>query len=80
MKTLFALAATNQWKVKTVDVTAAFLQGKKLERKVYVRPPAEYRQQDEVWQLLKGLYGLKEASFLWFKEVTAFFKIHGVRY
>ena len=77
VKTLFALAATNQWKVKTVDVTAAFLQGKKLERKVYVRPPAEYRQQDEVWQLLKGLYGLKEASFLWFKEVTAFFKSQG---
>ena len=42
-----------------------------------MRPPAEYRQQDEVWQLLKGLYGLKEASFLWFKEVTASFKTHG---
>ena len=37
VKTLFAIAATNRWKVK------AFLQGKKLERKVYVRPPAEYR-------------------------------------
>ena len=43
VKTLFAIAATNRWKVKTVNITAAFLQGKKLERKVYVRPPAEYR-------------------------------------
>ena len=77
VKTLFAIAATNNWKVKTVDVTAAFLQGKRLEREVYVRPPAEYRQEDEVWQLLKGLYGLKEASMLWFKEVTAFFKENG---
>ena len=51
VKTLFAMAATNKWKVKTVDVTAAFLHGKKMERKVYVSPPAEYREDDKVWQL-----------------------------
>ena len=51
VKTIFGMAATNKWKVKTVDVTAAFLHGKKVERKVYVSPPAEYRQDDEVWQL-----------------------------
>ena len=77
VKTLFAVAASNNWKVKTIDVTAAFLQGKKIERKVLVRPPMEYRRQDEVWQLEKGLYGLKEASMLWFKEVTEFFTANG---
>ena len=79
VKILFAIAATNKWKVKTVDVTAAFLQGKKMERDVFVRPPAEYRTEGEVWQLLKGLYGLKEASMLWFKEVTAFFKTNNCK-
>ena len=77
VKTLFAISATQKWKIKTIDVTAAFLQGKKIERKVHVRPPAEYRREGEVWELQKGLYGLKEASMLWFKEVTAFFKDNG---
>ena len=37
----------------------------------------EYRQPGQVWELQKGLYGLKEVNMLWFEEVTMFFMDNG---
>ena len=34
-----ALAATNSWKVKSLDMKSAYLQGKEIEWLVYVKPP-----------------------------------------
>ena len=48
------------------DVDTAFLNAK-LNREVYVSPPAGTRSADEVWRLLKGLYGLQDAPLLWNK-------------
>ena len=55
-----------------MDVSAAFLQGKPIDRIVHVEPPKEFKKQGRVWRLRKGLYGLREASRLWFKELSAY--------
>ena len=48
---------------KTTDIKSAFLQGKTLDRGVYIKPPEESKTpQDVVWKLKHGLYGLKDGA------------------
>jgi hypothetical protein len=58
-------------------VSAAFLQGRKIDRTVYDEPPKEFKKPGQVWRLRKGLYGLREASRLWFEEFSADLKEKG---
>ena len=60
-KLLVALVANSGFKVVSMDIRAAFLQAKKLDREVYVRPPEDIRKQGKIWKLLKPLYGLDNA-------------------
>ena len=49
------------YKVKSFDISAAFLQGEEIERQVYLRPPPEANC-DGLWSLNKTVYGLGDAS------------------
>jgi len=71
IKLTLSVAANAKWRVRTMDVLAAFLQGRKIDRIVHVEPPKEFKKAGQVWRLRKGLYGLREASRLWFKELSA---------
>ena len=64
VKFMLALAANQGFEIRAVDISAAFLQGRELDREVYVKPPPEFKKPGTVWKLLKGLYGLKEAARL----------------
>ena len=44
-----------------MDIKAAFLQGKPVERKVYLKPPKETRT-TKIWKLNTTVYGLCEAG------------------
>ena len=70
VKFMLALAANQGFEIRAVDISAAFLQGRELDREVYVRPPPEFKKPGVVWKLLKGLYGLKEAARLWYDKLT----------
>jgi len=70
VKLLIAIAAIMGWSLRSVDISAAFLQGKEIDRTVYILPPPECRKPGVVWKLRKGLYGLKEAARLWYEELT----------
>lgn len=66
---LLAVHATiNGWHLETFDATRAFLWGD-LTRIIYMRCPAGYTPSfhGAVWRLLKSLYGLKQASRVWYK-------------
>ena len=39
MRTALAIASSTNGLVKTTDIKSAFLQGKELDREVYIRPP-----------------------------------------
>ena len=63
-----SLAATKNWKCHTIDVRAAYLQGNKIERDVFVKPPPEF-DNGMVWKLKKTVYGLKDAARAWYLRV-----------
>lgn len=61
-------AAINGWSLECFDATRAFLWGD-LSQTIYMRCPDGYEPSipDAVWKLLKSLYGLKQASLVWYK-------------
>ena len=70
IKMLMTLAAQYGWEVKCQDVTSAFLQSKKLVRNIYVQPPKEMGYEEAIlWLLIRPMYGLDEASFLWYETL-----------
>jgi len=77
VKLALSVAASLKWRVRTMDVSAAFLQGRKINRVVHVEPPKEFKKAGRVWRLRKGLYGLREASTLWFEELSAHLEKRG---
>ena len=56
------LAARNSWRIKSQDVTCAFLQSSSINRDVFIRPPLEKRIPGVIWKLRKTVYGLVDAS------------------
>merc|ERR1712089_62769 len=69
---LMAVAANSRFKLASVDIRAAFLQSKVLDRYVFVKPPSDVKKPGWIWRLKKPLYGLDDASrkfWLCVKEV-----------
>ena len=74
-----ALIASRKWKLRSIDIKAAFLQGKKMEREVHLIPPPEAcEREDYVWKLNTCIYGLTDASRTWYLSVKAFLNNIGV--
>merc|ERR1712240_381469 len=61
-KLLMTLSANFNFKIVSMDIRAAFLQAKTLDREVFVRPPNDIEKEGVIWKLLKPLYGLDDAS------------------
>ena len=78
-KIVTAIAANEGWKITSIDVTSAFLQGTTLEREVFVEPPKEVKVEGTIWKLKKGGYGLLDASRLWFLDVRKTLVSYGCR-
>ena len=67
-RAILSIATQNEWKVETIDIKSAFLQGQTLDREVFIKPPKEAETR-KVWKLKKCLYGLKDASRNWYENV-----------
>ena len=68
MRIFFVVCANNNWLCETMDIKAAFLQGKEIERDIYVKSLAEAKKED-IWKLNKVAYGLCDASRQWYFSV-----------
>ena len=68
MRCIFAIAAANGWKVRSVDMKSAFLQGRTLQREIFLKPPLEFGP-GILWKLNKAIYGLNDASREWYLKV-----------
>ena len=55
--------------MENIDIKAAFLQGKPIERSVLIKPPKEFRKENIVWKLKKVAYGLTDAARSWYLRV-----------
>jgi hypothetical protein len=62
-------AVSKGWTIKSVDVASAFLQGREIDRDVYIKPPAELCEKDKVWKLKRCLYGLNDAPREWYNAL-----------
>jgi len=48
---MIAIAANEGWGLRSIDISAAFLQGREMDREVYVQPPPEIAMPGTVWKL-----------------------------
>ena len=60
-----SIISTKGWDLHSIDFKTAFLQGKSIDRVVYLRPPVECKTY-KVWKLKKTVYGLADAPRVWF--------------
>lgn len=66
---MLTIVVSKGWDCHCIDVKAAFLQGKMINRDVYLLPPREYSKTGFVWKLKKCVYGLTDASRTWYLRV-----------
>lgn len=74
---LLAIVAANSWKLHSLDVKSAFLQGIPINREVYIKPPKEANAAG-VWKMLKCPYGLADSGRHWYLKVQQVFLDLGV--
>ena len=70
VKTIFFKAALMGWTIETLDIDAAFLNGK-APPNTYVLPPPGYETDGYLWKLNKSLYGMATSPKAWFEHFTA---------
>ena len=68
LRMILVIAATKSWKVSSLVIKSAFLQGRTIEREVYVKSPIDFGD-GKLWKLNKCLYGLNYASREWYLKV-----------
>ena len=70
VKVVLTMAVSNQWNINSIDIKAAFLQGKPISRDVFLKPPKEAHCVGKLWLLNKVVYGLSDASRVWYMRVV----------
>ena len=71
LRLLFAMAAQHKLILNSVDVKTAFLYGV-LEEDIYLKQPegcVDPKFPNHVWKLDKAIYGLKQASRVWYQKL-----------
>ena len=68
------LAAVNNWEIQQVDIKTAYLYGLlSADEVVYMEQPrgfADLGKEDWVWELQRGLYGMKQSGRIWNKTMN----------
>ena len=64
LRSILCIIASFKWDVKTLDIKSAFLQGNKVERDMFLKPPKEVGG-NKLWRLQTTVYGLADASRIW---------------
>ena len=77
VRLLLNFAESSRWHIHSLDIKSAFLQGHLLKRPVYIKPPKEAGT-DKLWKLNKCVYGLTDASRMWYLRVDKFLRNMGL--
>lgn len=62
IKLFLVILSWKNWIPNAIDVQAAFLQGKTIDRNVFLKPPPEFREAHKLWHLKKCVYGLSSVQ------------------
>ena len=69
LRLLLCILSANSWTLNSLDVKSAFLQGIKMTRDVYIKPPKEANTK-LLWKLLRCIYGLADAGRHWYLRIV----------
>ena len=75
---LQAIAVTNKWKVHSLDIKSAFLQGNEIDCEVYLKPPSEAGM-NSLWKLNISVYGLCDAPRAWYLSLKSVLEKGGAK-
>jgi len=64
IRTIIALAASEDWELHQMDVKSAYLNSP-IDTAIYMRLPPGYGRKGKVARVKKGIYGLKQSGNLW---------------
>ena len=70
LKLALIIAANEGFKVKSIDIKSAFLQGKALDRKIFVKPPTEANREGKLWLLLQAAYGILDGGRMFYLKLS----------
>ena len=70
LRTVMMTASVNSWKINSIDIASAFLQGNPINRDLYLRPPEDVCPVNKVWRLKRCIYGLNDAPREWYNKMT----------
>lgn len=76
---IILFAANFNWNIRCLDIQSAFLQGKAIERELFLKPPAEANSSGRLWRLNKTIYGLNDAGRQWYLKVKEVLESLGVK-
>ena len=71
---MLSVAVSRGWKIHSLDVKAAFIQGQQIARDLFIFPPKEFRKKGYLWKLRKVVYDLNDASRSWYLKVSQVLK------
>ena len=64
---MLSIVASKQWKIHSINIKSAFLQGKPLTRNVFLKPPRE-ADTEAIWKLKQAVYGWQMLAGIFMKE------------
>ena len=69
LQIVLAIISSHQWQASSLDVKSVFrLQGNQTDRDLYLKPPKEANT-GNLWKLKTTVYGLIDASRVWYLQV-----------
>lgn len=71
LKMIMAVICQKKWQLNSMDIKAAFLQGKDLIRNVCIQHRQEAQSKGTLWKLKKCVYGLTDASLFWHNNIKS---------
>jgi len=72
IRTVIALAASEDWELHQMDVKSAYLNSP-IDTRVYMRLPPGHTKKGKVALVKRGIYGLRQSGNLWHKTLTIAF-------
>ena len=78
LRLLLAILASNHWRLNSMDIKGAYLQGLPISRELYLQPPRGFGN-GKLWKLEKTPYGLVDAGRKWYvRLVEEFSKLEAI--
>ena len=68
LRIVLAIISSYEWKLHSLDIKSAFLQGAPMDRNVFIKPPEEAKT-TMLWNMVRCPYGLADAGRHWYMRL-----------